>query len=351
MRYETRKVRLCAGLASALTFVEMVIALSIMAIIFAVVLPQFRAIQNSWDSKAGAAEALQNGRVLMDHLYHNLSKAARITVVSDSAENNGYIEFQDNAGDTLRYDISEDSYVEFGPVGDLCDLAGQVRQLQFICYDANDFNTPITDVNTIRFVKVKTTLTNLATLGQDKIFTAWIYLRANSISGGGEGVFGNQNVENISLSGKDVQFATQVSLAEDETVTSISAYVQKGPDTGRPPHPPQNLRYAIYTDNNGEPGTLIVQSAAEAVESTFYHWHEVSITPTEFSAGTYWLALAFDNDKMMGKQSLPGSGQTRHKSNNAVANGFLSSWGTSDESNTRRLSIYATCRRASQILP
>jgi len=180
MHYQNRTARLC----EALTLVEMVIALAIMAVVFAAVLPQFRAIQNSWDSKAGAAEALQNGRVLMDHLYHNLSKAAQITAVSDSAETNGYIEFQDNAGATFRYDIGEDSYVEFGPMGSLSELAGPVSQLQFACFDACDLDTPITDGNGIRSVKFTTTLLNPSAQGRDRTFTGRAYLRANTISFG-----------------------------------------------------------------------------------------------------------------------------------------------------------------------
>jgi len=166
--------------ALALTLVEMVIAMAIMAIILAVLLPQFRVIQNSWDSKQGSAETLQNGRVLIDHLNRNLSKAVRITAVSGSAETNGYIEFEDNDSNNLRYDIAANNYVEFGPVGDLSELAGPVSQLQFTCYNASDLDTPITDVNSIRFVKVETTLTNSVAMGQDKTFIGWAYLRANN---------------------------------------------------------------------------------------------------------------------------------------------------------------------------
>ena len=76
-----------------LTLLEMLIALAIVGIVFAVILPQFRAIMGGWDSKAGSAEMLQNGRVLIDHLNSNLSKAVQITAVSDLSEVNGYIEF------------------------------------------------------------------------------------------------------------------------------------------------------------------------------------------------------------------------------------------------------------------
>jgi type II secretory pathway pseudopilin PulG len=162
----------------------MVIAMAIMAIIFAAILPQFRAIQNSWDSKQNSAETLQNGRVLIEHLNRNLSKAVKITAVSDSSQINGYIEFQDNDVNNVRYDVNSTSdYVEFGPIGSLSDLAGPVSQFQFTCYDGNDFDTAITDVNSIRFIKVQTTLTNSSATGQNKTFTTYTYLRASSIPG------------------------------------------------------------------------------------------------------------------------------------------------------------------------
>lgn len=175
MYYQSNK----AGLRTALTLVEMVIAMGIMSIVFAAVLPQFRAVQNSWSSQQGAAETIQNGRVLIDHFYHNLSKAVRITAVSDSAEGNGYIEFEDNDGNNLRYDIGANNYVEFGPVGSLSDLAGPTTQLQFTCYDACDLDTPLTGVSNIRSVKYQVTLTNSSALGADKTFIGHAYLRAN----------------------------------------------------------------------------------------------------------------------------------------------------------------------------
>ncbi len=118
------------GTPAALTLLEMILAMAIMAIIFAVIVPQFRPMLSSWDSKAGAGEALQNGRVLIDHLKYNLSKAVRISDVSGSAVTSGYIEYEDNDGNTCRYAVAS-SYVEFGVVGSLSDLAGPVSQLQF----------------------------------------------------------------------------------------------------------------------------------------------------------------------------------------------------------------------------
>ncbi|MGA2172516.1 MAG: hypothetical protein ABSG82_05820 [Sedimentisphaerales bacterium] len=173
-------------LRRAVTIMELVIAVAMIAIIFAAILPQFAIIRDSWDVKQGSSEALQNGRVLMDHISRNLSKAKRITVVSDSSVTDGYIQFVDNNDVNNRYDIaSADSYVEYGPIDNLSDLAGPVTSLKFTCYDACDLNTPlspVTDVNIIRVVKVDATITNSASMGQAKSFTTWVYLRTNSSS-------------------------------------------------------------------------------------------------------------------------------------------------------------------------
>ncbi|HUT29883.1 MAG TPA: type II secretion system protein [Sedimentisphaerales bacterium] len=176
------------ALRGALTLTEMVIALAIAAIVFSVVLPQLRAIQNSWDSREGASETLQNGRVLMDHLYRRLSGAVRIKKVSGPSETNGYVEFQTCDGNNMRYEVGAGNYVDFGIAGSLADLAGPVSRLQFTCYDAFDLTTPITDVNSIRCVKVQATLTNPARLDEDMTFTTQAYIRTNALPAAGGGI-------------------------------------------------------------------------------------------------------------------------------------------------------------------
>ncbi len=163
-----------------LTLLEMVIAMGIMAIVFAALLPQFANINNGWALRQASAETLQNGRVLADHLRSNLSKAAKITAVSDSSETNGFIEFENTGGTIFRYEIAENNYVQFGEVVDLSDLAGPVSKLQFTCYALDDLDTPITDVDSIRFVKVDTTLSNSGSLGRDQDFIVKTLLLINS---------------------------------------------------------------------------------------------------------------------------------------------------------------------------
>ena len=180
---------------------ELVIAMAMIGIIFAAILPQFALVRNSWDVKQGTAEALQNGRVLMDHINRNLSKAVRITDVSASSDADGYIEYEDNDGNIMRYEKSA-NYVKFGPQpGTLSDLAGPVSSLTFTCYDACDLDnhlSPVTDTNDIRVVKVEATFTNTGSLGQDKTFTTWVYLRVNASS---QACWSNEDIGSVAAAG------------------------------------------------------------------------------------------------------------------------------------------------------
>jgi len=176
MNDRNNKIRL----RRALTLLELVLAMVMITIIFAAVLPQFAMMGHSWDSKQGSAEALQNGRVLMDHISRNLSEAVRITAVSEADDSGGYIEFEDNDGNIMRYDLS-DNYVRYGPVGNVSDLAG-ITSLTFTCYDACDLDNPVAsveDLNNIRAIKVDATFVNSASVGEDKTFTTMVYLRTN----------------------------------------------------------------------------------------------------------------------------------------------------------------------------
>jgi type II secretory pathway pseudopilin PulG len=170
----------------ALTLLEMVVAMVIMAAIFAVIVPQLRAIQNSWDSKAGNAEALQNGRVLMDHLQRTLASASKITAVSGLAETGGFIQFLDDAGSIFQYALTgtNPKYVQYGPVGQVANLAGPVTKFQISCYDANNIDTPLNPVTyptLVRFVDIEVAFPNSAAMGQDLTLTTSAYLRSGAI--------------------------------------------------------------------------------------------------------------------------------------------------------------------------
>ena len=95
-----------------MTLIELVVAISLMVVVMGAVLPLISSMRKSWDTAQNTADAVQNGRVLIDHLNLNLSQAVRITDVSPSSQSLGYIEFEDTDGDTLRYDVDADDNVE-----------------------------------------------------------------------------------------------------------------------------------------------------------------------------------------------------------------------------------------------
>ncbi len=203
-----------------MTLLELVLAVVMITIIFAAIFPQFAAIGHNWDIKQGSAEAIQNGRVLMDHINRNLLNAKRITAVSDSTATNGYIQFVDYNDFNDRYDIAaSDSYVEYGPVGTLADLAGPVNSFKFTCYDANiTLLSPVTDTNLIRLVRVDATIENSVLNGQDKTFTTWVYLRTGA------------NVPptvSITSPADEATFVAPASITIDATVSDSDGNVSK----------------------------------------------------------------------------------------------------------------------------
>lgn len=161
------------------SLVELLLAFAIIAIIFAAVVPQFRAIRNSWAGAEASATIVQNGRVLAEHFSRNLSSAKQITEVSGSGDIDGYIIFQDNAGATKRYMLSG-GYVVFGDLGSESQLAGPVSSFKIVCYSLDDFGNPTTDVNSVRLVKFETIFPNENAMGSSKTFQSEVFIQANA---------------------------------------------------------------------------------------------------------------------------------------------------------------------------
>ncbi|MBL7106067.1 MAG: prepilin-type N-terminal cleavage/methylation domain-containing protein [Phycisphaerae bacterium] len=173
---------------SGLTLLEMVIAMAIMVIVFSAVFPQFVTFQSSWASKQSNSQTIQNGNVFSDQLSRFLAKAVKVTAVSNIADTDGFVEFEDNDGVNFRCDIGLDNYIEFGPVGSLSDLAGPVSSLQFSCYDACDLDTPLSDVNnvdSIRFITAQAVFTNSNSVENSRTLKISSYLRTNGNNGAG----------------------------------------------------------------------------------------------------------------------------------------------------------------------
>ena len=142
--------------------------------------------------------------------------------------------------------------------------------------------------------------------------------------------FGYETIFATGTKKKKYQIATQVTLSENGTLQRISAYMEKDKDA----------RLAIYTDIAGEPGNLILETNVFKA-GVGPEWNHINVTATPLTAGTYWLALAYEDRKHKHFRENTG-GQTRYKNNDAVDNGFLATWGSSDEVFTHKISIYGT---------
>jgi hypothetical protein len=134
------------------------------------------------------------------------------------------------------------------------------------------------------------------------------------------------------------QIATPVTVTSKIAVRTIAAYVLKFG---------MHIRMAIYSDGGGKPGTLLCQTATENMTSDSFYWHESYLPETVLNPGTYWLSLAFDDPTAAYCYST-GAGSTAIRANNAVANGFLNSWGTSNSSPAYPVNIYITGNIAGQ---
>ena len=160
---------------------EMVISLSMMAVVFVAVVPVFAAIRNSWATHQDETEILQNARILTEHMYQHLLTATAVTDVSAPSETAGHIGFRDGDDQEYRYELGLDGYVRFGAPDDLAILAGPVSELVFICYDANDFSTSTTEVGVIRFVTTQATFLTSTLLGSDRSYATSVFLRPGDL--------------------------------------------------------------------------------------------------------------------------------------------------------------------------
>ena len=155
----------------------------------------------------------------------------------------------------------------------------------------------------------------------------------------GQIVLDNPKFGNLSQSGgiekrvDGIQIATAVTLSHEVQATSLAAYVSKD----------KKLRMAIYNDNRGRPGVLLAQTEQWTSTRNNPHWEEGVIQPVTLAPGRYWLAVSFE-DRQQGyryQKAWGGpDGTVHYRRYNARSNGFLNTWGRSDDSENRTASMY-----------
>jgi len=161
------------------TIVELTVATAILAIVFAAIMPVFATIRNHTEAAGANSEMVQNARVLNEQLYRHLAQARRVTAMSGSSETDGYIEFETGDGTVRRCQLGSSGCIEFGPLGDLSDLAGPVEYLTFVCYDGNDPAVQTAVPEHARLVTWEARLKSAGALTGDKTIRGACYLRVN----------------------------------------------------------------------------------------------------------------------------------------------------------------------------
>jgi type II secretory pathway pseudopilin PulG len=296
--------------SKALTTMEMIISVAIISIVFAAILPQFSNINNSWASRQENLEIVQTGRITIEHMRNNLSKAVKISAVSAPSVTNGFIEYEAIDGITYRYAIANGN-IRFGPVDNLNVLANSVTSLQFKCYTLNDLDTTTTDTKLIRFIEVDTTL--ITASSRSKSFEVSVYIQTNHLKGltmSTPGYFGDTSGNTPTLakidddhylcaftgSGDDGWATVLTTDVDDFTVSSESAFEY---DTAAGKNPSlqkiDDRHYLCAYQGAGNDGWAVVLNVNKST------WNISANTPLEYDtqAGIYPDLIKIDSQHFL----------------------------------------------------
>ncbi len=100
-----------------------------------------------------------------------------------------------------------------------------------------------------------------------------------------------------------------------------------------------NAKTAVYSDQNGAPGSLITQSSSQYVSSS--GWNTFPVPQTTLAVGNYWLTVVSDSPASFGSMT-PASANTHAFEFTTYSGEFTSSFGTPTGYEATATSIYAT---------
>lgn len=137
-----------------------------------------------------------------------------------------------------------------------------------------------------------------------------------TVTGGtNTGTFGTTSAAGATSGGGLANYivATKYTLSQAGVVTSVSIYSVKS----------ANVKVAIYADNSGAPGNLLVANNAPTAVSA-NQWKTISIASTSLAAGTYWIAFNEDVNSIR-VMKAGGTRQAAYMSY-AFANNMPTNW-------------------------
>lgn len=145
--------------------------------------------------------------------------------------------------------------------------------------------------------------------------------------------FGYEDIFASAHNDRRRQLATRVTLNDDQTIVSITAYLDF-PFGGS-----SEVTYAIYdVGGSNRPENLITSSSVVTADST--GWFTLPVEPTALVADEYYLALCARSDDLNFRYESSG-GETHMQNRDATRLGWSTSFSSQSE-DSRKLSIYAT---------
>ncbi len=142
--------------AAGLTLIEVLVVVSLLALVVGAFVPLLSAGQQTWDEDRRRQEMVQNARIAFDGMLRTLRSAQSFLVISSTNLRFTYF-FGDNASTpTVEYQLNTTTNeLEFRRDPDpFQPFAGPFRSMSVTCFDASNASIACTSVASVRAVQV-----------------------------------------------------------------------------------------------------------------------------------------------------------------------------------------------------
>ena len=180
-------------------------------------------------------------------------------------------------------------------------------------------------------IKLKITKNLGVTLIVCMLLVTSVFANTLTVSGDVTATFGNTHIGNSSVHFSTNKDASRFRLIENGEVQSITAFFGSYWFFAKA---------AIYSDNNGTPGSLITQSENQRVYPR--GWYTFTVPKTSLTPGYYWLSVVTSSSRAWGRADVGSSGQHCFKTTTLYSAEFTDSFGTPKKYDIASPSIYAT---------
>lgn len=150
-----RGARRLAGAARGMTFIEVLVATSLLALVVGALMPVLTVSQQTWHHAHRRMEMVQNARIGLDHLMDRLRAVQTFSVISST--NIGFTYFYGDGALTLtaEYRLNGNELEwRYDAPSPFRSLAGPFRSMSVTCFDAAGAIVACTSVASVRAVQV-----------------------------------------------------------------------------------------------------------------------------------------------------------------------------------------------------